>query len=1472
MSSKLSDVSVGRSSSDGSFTWAATGTTTGFYLSQGVCRGGAYSSYPYPSCSLALQYKTADGTIGTLQTSGMLTQPYPFSFNFSGSTEIDKAVVALRVEASGFGSNNPPVDSDWTTVSDLTAAEMAGGSNASENACPCMHADPINTATGEYTDSMTDLALPGVGPAVGLTRTYSSVLASTAGPFGYGWTSGLAANLRVRTDGSVVVRQENGAEVTFFKSSDGSYHPLSRVLATLTNDASGWTFTRRASQVLKFDPTGALLSQIDLHGNPVTYTHDGSGEVTAIAGSGGRTINLTWSQGRILSASDSANRTVTYGYDAAGELSSVTAADGAVTQFSYGAAHHLTSVTWPAGGQTTNTYDSSGRVVSQTDPDGRITQFSYNGFTTTTADPSGTKTAETYNGGLLARKVVDVDGAHPRTSRFSYDDSNNLISSTDPDGKTSRMTYDAQGNVLTKTDPLERTTTFTYDELNDVLSSTDALSRETTATYDSSGDQLTAVDAAGKTKTWTYNTDGTVASLTNELGRTTTYTYMPAGLPVSTTDPDNRVRSVTYNDAGFVKSETDSAGKVTKYTRDAVGRPLTVEDADGNVTTNVYDPDGNLITVTDPRGHATHLTYDLADQKRHSTDANGDTTSWTYTPGGQVETVTDARAHVTTNGYDSFGELTSVTAPGKPATTYTYDAEGRRTSTTLPSGAESRVGYDDAGEVTSTTDPLGKVTRYTYNDAGERTSSKDPLGRITKQEYSTTGLPTVKTLPGGATETTTYNAAGQQTGFTNADGLTTSYVPDPAGLLSSKTEPGAMTTSYTYDAAGRQQTVTTPNGHVTTDSYSDAGRLTRVHSDVSGSTDVTYTWDADGNRDSMTDATGTTRYSYDLGNRLTSVTNGAGNTLEYGYDSTGNVTTLTYPGDSTATYTYDSTNQMTSVTDWANRTSNFTWSDDGQLKTQAYANGVTETRSYDTNGRLTQAQDVDSTGTTLGTYGYGYDDAGQLTSDSSNDPLGASIAHTYSYDTTSQLASINGSGTTGTVAATAGGQLTAAPTSGTLAYNGKQQVTALTPPTGAASTYSYNDNGDRTAATTGASTTGYSYNAFDDLTTATMPGKTISYTSNGDDLRQSRTTGSGTKQLLWNTNGALPLLLDDGDQTYLYGPATTPIAQIDSTGTIQYLHTDQLGTPRLITTDTGSVTGTMAYTAYGTPAGTTGTAASNIGYTGNWTDPDTGLIYLRARDYDPTTGQFLTVDPALEGTHQPYAYTGNDPLAETDPLGLCGSTPTPAVQCSDPGFFNDILLSAPAIAIGNLLTQGPTGAVASGLEGIGEGATGGLAGIVRNALVPSSACYEAHDGFFQAGQVAGTALGAVTTGGGSTGLKAVGAAARAGEEVAAGASEVATASQPLRFYSARVLNRAAEAKDTYHNFPQSFNEEVFSSGQQTRASNYFNQSRAGYSNDSIRYSLSGSINGEPGSYEIFTRPSITGRSELIMHRAFRPTH
>jgi RHS repeat-associated protein len=120
---------------------------------------------------------------------------------------------------------------------------------------------------------------------------------------------------------------------------------------------------------------------------------------------------------------------------------------------------------------------------------------------------------------------------------------------------------------------------------------------------------------------------------------------------------------------------------------------------------------------------------------------------------------------------------------------------------------------------------------------------------------------------------------------------------------------------------------------------------------------------------------------------------------------------------------------------------------------------------------------------------------------------------------------------------------------------------------------------------------------------------------------------------------------------YVYGPGSIPIEQISSGGTVTYLHHDQQGSTRLLTGSTGTVTGKCSYSPYGV-ATCEGSTTTPLGYDAQCTSTDTGLIYLRNRVYDPSTAQFLTVDPAVGVTRAPYNYGGDNPVNRRDPDGL----------------------------------------------------------------------------------------------------------------------------------------------------------------------------------------------------------------------------
>ena len=112
------------------------------------------------------------------------------------------------------------------------------------------------------------------------------------------------------------------------------------------------------------------------------------------------------------------------------------------------------------------------------------------------------------------------------------------------------------------------------------------------------------------------------------------------------------------------------------------------------------------------------------------------------------------------------------------------------------------------------------------------------------------------------------------------------------------------------------------------------------------------------------------------------------------------------------------------------------------------------------------------------------------------------------------------------------------------------------------------------------------------------------------------------------------------------------LEQINSGGTVTYLHHDQAGSTRLITGSTGKTEATFTYGAYGELTGSTGTATTPLGYDGQNTSSDTGLIYLRNRVYDPKTAQFLTVDPLVSISGAPYNYAGDNPINHEDAVGL----------------------------------------------------------------------------------------------------------------------------------------------------------------------------------------------------------------------------
>jgi RHS repeat-associated protein len=213
---------------------------------------------------------------------------------------------------------------------------------------------------------------------------------------------------------------------------------------------------------------------------------------------------------------------------------------------------------------------------------------------------------------------------------------------------------------------------------------------------------------------------------------------------------------------------------------------------------------------------------------------------------------------------------------------------------------------------------------------------------------------------------------------------------------------------------------------------------------------------------------------------------------------------------------------------------------------------------------------------------------------------------------------------------------------------------------------------------------------------------TYRYSYTGDGLRATKTAPDGTiTRFTWDRSGGLPLLLrEDIDSVdnakdkkvhYLYGPDGTVTADITTVGTTEILrwyHHDHLGSTRLLTNTAGGYAGAANYTAFGK---LTTAEVTPMGWAGEYRDRETGLIYLRARYYDPTTGQFLTRDPLDALTRSAYGYAENNPINFTDPTGL--STRLPSL-----GDFWRGLVDGLGCGIGELTSA--VGAVAARMAGL----------------------------------------------------------------------------------------------------------------------------------------------------------------------------
>ncbi|MGE3964647.1 MAG: RHS repeat-associated core domain-containing protein [Planctomycetota bacterium] len=885
------------------------------------------------------------------------------------------------------------------------------------------------------------------------------------------------------------------------------------------------------------------------------------------------------------------------------------------------------------------TFNPAGRVTMTRDRFGAATTYAYaGGRLTSVTSPTGFSYSLNYQGGKL-QQVVDSAG---RTTDFTINAAGDLVATTDAAGSTRTFAYDAEHRLTRQVGP-----------------------RGEASEYDYVGGRVVATRA--------FDTDGVTllrertfspSVLEGEVGLALAQGMGTVGMPIPVV-------------SDRIDFSVDGRGVVSEHEIDDIGN--TVRTTDGvNETRYTYDASRRVTAVIFPNGRRTEFTYDAAGNAVQILERNPAgqvyaTTGREYNGSGLLTREIDAAGRSKRFTYDSLGRVTQIEEPnggvtqlfhqdpdhpslvttvqrGRAAIGFTYDAHGNLQTVTDALGRTTQLAHDlGTGLLATVTNPELHAVSLAYDamnhlvsvqglpDGDLQLSYVDPSCACTIDDIVTV------TVPGGAQITHELDGLGRVIAQTDFAGLPEFFSYDPEdNLLSYQGRDGQLLT-FTYDALGRMVTKTADNGEFTSFEYDDAGRVTRAENAVATLTfehdflgrmtlahsalmyapggvpqppvmrELEYTYDVLGNRLSLTSSSGVQTYQYDSMSRLSAVTDASGNTWSFAYDSLGR-----------RTFTQRS-------------------------------NGTSTMVSYDLAGQMLQVLHQDNAlATILGNLYTQFDDNGHLLQETVSGP-GPSLARSFGYDPLGRLNAATSSASFGNASVTIDSTLDAA--------NRVQSNTEYT--------YVHDVNGRMIARTAVASqlTEQFIYGS---------EGQLLTY-------RQTRNVGGNPEIILdvryaydplgrrvrRSVNGIAAGYFYDGSflveeidhrgnsrRVYTHGTALdAPLAFVDQvTGEVYFYHQDRLGNVRGLSDGTGALAKSYTYDEFGqllteSPA----TLFQPFTFTGREWDPESGLLFFRARLYDPLTGRFLTEDPLeLAGGRNFYVYVEGNPVNATDPFGQQG--------------------------------------------------------------------------------------------------------------------------------------------------------------------------------------------------------------------------
>ena len=971
----------------------------------------------------------------------------------------------------------------------------------------------------------------------------------------------------------------------------------------------------------KYDPQNRLQEVIDPLGRPYARTNFGpDGRLLSVTDANGRTINFEHSQETSQQIIEDANGSLTVlEYDAQGRIVRETDPLGGVLHREFDSAGRVLVEVDPNGARVVNRYDARGNLISQVDRNGNIVRLSYDSqnlpISLTTA---GGQTAHfRYNAaGLLTARISDTGET---LESIEYDNRGNPIRTTNAAGQTEIVEYDDSGIAVAMEDPLGRRIELTVNAAGLATGQVDA--RGTSLVFERNGRGLvTAIRGTdGKSVQRRFNAAGELIGLTTPSGGQTQFAVDALGNETLLKDANGGTQLRTYSLTGNLISLTNESGSITRYEYDLLGRRTKTIHPDGSSEAFVYDAVGNLIESSDGLGNVRRFEYD---------------------PERKLVLERDSLNRATRYEYDAEGRTTKIVAPDASIIEYAYDASGNRIRTKLPDGQVLKREFDRAGNLVAEIDAAGRTTRYIYDSAGQLTSvsapgngvslyaydangnmirQEDPLGNVTSFEYDAYNRLVSKTYPAGDRELYGYNAEGWQTSRTTANGETIVVYDRNGNILEQRFADGTQE-SFTYSSTNKVLSATNVFGTIAM-SYDSRDRLAAIR--YPDSSEVRYSYDANGNRTSVTaiDIEGSehkTTYRYDAANRLLAVRDSDDRETLYEYDSADRITSVTYPNGIRTEYSFTVAGFLGVMETKFNGSTierlHYSFGESYERRGVARLDGRTTQFTYDAALRLTSETQLTGDQSVVFSEAYGYDLAGNRRS-------------IIKPNGDMQIAS----------------------------YNANNQILSI-----GDRAFTYDTRGRLALETGNNHRVEYSYDAEDQLVRVNHNGTAVEYVYDamGNRVAEIR-NGARTNYLLdFRLDGIQQVLAEyPVDQPfsveYVYGHQR--ISREDATEAA-YFHYDASQNVIGLSNLAGEMTDHYVMTAFGELLQHVGNSDNPYQFASERTDSQNGLVHMRARDYVPSQGRFISRDPFAGLPTDPmslhrYQYAHQNPISNTDPTG-----------------------------------------------------------------------------------------------------------------------------------------------------------------------------------------------------------------------------